>query len=68
MSSKKGQLAQFNIRMDSELLKEYKEFCRRNGLDPQQQIINYIERIVRTQYNFQEKLWEVIQKSVISSE
>lgn len=54
--------AQFNIRMDPELYRRYREYCEANGLDPVLQVINYIQRLVQTKYNVQEKLWEVMRK------
>lgn len=54
--------AQFNIRLDPELYRKYRAYCEANGLDPVLQIINYMQRLVRTQYNVQEKLWEVMRK------
>lgn len=53
-------MAQFNVRMDAKLLAAYKEYCREQGLDPHQQVINFIKRVVETKYNFQERLWEHI--------
>jgi antitoxin component of RelBE/YafQ-DinJ toxin-antitoxin module len=55
---------QYNIRIDSELLRRYKEFCKENGLDPQGQIVNFMKRIVDSEYLFQEKLWEVLTKEM----
>lgn len=52
--------AQFNIRLDRELLEKYREFCNRNGLDPQGQVINFIKRLVDSEYDFQEKLWQIL--------
>jgi hypothetical protein len=48
--------------MDPELYRRYRTYCESNGLDPVLQIINYIQRVVQTQYNVQEKLWEVMRK------
>jgi antitoxin component of RelBE/YafQ-DinJ toxin-antitoxin module len=56
--------SQFNIRIDAELLQRYKNFCKENGLDPQGQIVNFMKRIVDSEYLFQEKLWEVLTKDV----
>lgn len=56
--------AQYNIRIDADLLRRYKEFCKENGLDPQGQVINFMKRIVDSKYLFQEKLWEVLTKDV----
>ncbi len=56
----KSEKAQFNIRMDAELLKMYREYCDRNGLDPQGQVVNFIKRLVNAEFDFQEKLWQVL--------
>lgn len=61
---KAAKRAQFNIRIDAELLHSYKEFCRENGLDPQGQIINFMRRMVDSKFMFQEKLWEVLTQDV----
>lgn len=60
--AKKTPQAQFNIRLDTELYRKYRAYCEANGLDPVLQIINYIQRLVQTQFNVQEKLWEVMRK------
>ncbi|MFQ5838315.1 MAG: hypothetical protein ACE5HJ_05980 [Thermoplasmata archaeon] len=57
---RKPEKAQFNIRMDRDLLKRYREFCDRNGLDPQGQVVNFIRRLVESEYDFQEKLWQIL--------
>ncbi|MCJ2520961.1 MAG: hypothetical protein LN412_08505 [Candidatus Thermoplasmatota archaeon] len=57
---RKGEKAQFNIRMDRELLENYRSFCDRNGLDPQRQVINFIKRLLEAEFDFQEKLWQVL--------
>ncbi|UCD92465.1 MAG: hypothetical protein JSV43_00595 [Methanobacteriota archaeon] len=56
--------AQYNIRIDAELLRRYKEFCEDNGLDPQGQVINFMRRMVESGFSFQDKLWEVLTKDV----
>lgn len=60
--AKKALQAQFNIRMDPELYRKYREYCEANGLDPVLMIINYIQRLVQTQFNVQERLWQVMRK------
>lgn len=52
--------AQFNIRMDRELLERYRDYCKENGLDPQGQVVNFIRRVVDAEYDFQEKLWQIL--------
>ncbi len=58
----KEEKAQFNIRMDAEVLRRYRDFCDRNGLDPHGQIINFMRRLVESEYDFQEKLWEILRE------
>jgi hypothetical protein len=60
--AKRAKQAQFNIRLDPKLYQEYRKYCQSNGLDPVLQITNYIQRLVMTKYNVQEKLWEIMQK------
>ena len=62
--TRSAEKAQYNIRIDADLLRRYKEFCKENGLDPQGQVINFMRRIVDSKYLFQEKLWEVLTKDV----
>lgn len=62
--TKSAEKAQYNIRIDADLLRRYKEFCKENGLDPQGQVINFMKRIVDSKFLFQEKLWEVLIKDV----
>lgn len=54
--------AQYNIRVDENLLKAYKKFCKENGLDPHGQIVNFMKRLVSSEFDFQEKLWEVLRQ------
>jgi antitoxin component of RelBE/YafQ-DinJ toxin-antitoxin module len=62
--TKSAEKAQYNIRIDADLLRRYKDFCKENGLDPQGQVINFMMRMVDSKYLFQEKLWEVLTKDV----
>lgn len=64
MAKRKEQkaMAQFNVRMDAGLLKKYKEYCKRNGLDPHQQLILFVRKMVETQFEFQDRLWDHIKK------
>ena len=61
---KEEERAQFNIRIDADLLRRYKELCKENGLDPQGQIVNFMKRIVDSKVMLQEKLWEVLTRDV----
>ena len=62
--TKAAEKSQYNIRIDADLLRRYKEFCKENGLDPQGQVINFMRRMVDSKFMFQEKLWEVLTKDV----
>jgi antitoxin component of RelBE/YafQ-DinJ toxin-antitoxin module len=52
--------AQFNVRIDAALLERFRAYCHRNGLDPTAQIEHFMRRIVDSDFDFQEKLWEVL--------
>lgn len=52
--------AQFNIRVEADLLEAFRDFCRRNGLDPQAQVIHFMRRVVNSEVDLQEKLWEAL--------
>lgn len=58
--SREPRKAQYNIRVDEDLLEAYREFCARNGLDPQAQIIHFMRRLVQTDLDLQDKLWEAL--------
>ncbi len=62
--TKAAEKSQYNIRIDADLLRRYKEFCKENGLDPQGQVVNFMRRMVDSKFMFQEKLWEVLTKDV----
>lgn len=57
-----AQKAQFNIRIDEDILRAYKEFCEENGLDPHGQIVNFMRRLVSSEYDFQDKLWAILRQ------
>ena len=65
MPAKALKKAQYNIRIDEDLLRAYKKFCRDNGLDPHGQIVNFMRRLVSSEYDFQEKLWEVLRQDAM---
>lgn len=52
--------AQWNIRMEEDLLERFRAYCEKNGLDPASQIVLFMRRVVATEYDFQEKLWEAL--------
>jgi hypothetical protein len=62
MLAGKAPKAQFNIRIDEDLLRAYKEFCKENGLDPHGQIVNFMKRLVTSEFDFQDKLWEILRQ------
>ena len=57
---KSGEKVQFNIRVDDEVLSRFRDYCRRNGLDPQGQIVLFMRRVLDREFDFQERLWSVL--------
>ena len=55
-----GEKQQFNIRVDADLLRRFKEYCERNGLDPRGQVTLFMKRIIASEFDFQGKLWEAL--------
>ncbi len=55
-----GSKAQFNVRLDADLLERFREYCDRNGLDPAGQVVLFMKRVVAAEYDFQERLWEAL--------
>jgi len=51
---------QFNIRVDQEVLARFRDYCRRNGLDPQGQIVLFMRRVLDAEFDFQERLWSAL--------
>jgi hypothetical protein len=51
---------QFNIRVDGEVLTRFREYCQRNGLDPQGQIVLFMRRVLDKEFDFQERLWSAL--------
>lgn len=51
---------QFNIRVDDEVLSRFRDYCRRNGLDPQGQIVLFMRRVLDREFDFQERLWSAL--------
>ena len=52
---------QFNIRVDGEVLDRFREYCARNGLDPQGQVVLFMKRVLDSEFDFQERLWTSLQ-------
>ena len=51
---------QYNIRVDAEVLRRFREYCLRNGLDPQGQIVLFMKRVLESEFDFQERLWTAL--------
>ncbi len=57
-----GDKVQFNIRVDRTVLDRFREYCRRNGLDPHGQIVLFMRRVLETEFDFQERLWSALKE------
>ncbi|HYM39552.1 MAG TPA: hypothetical protein VEY12_05335 [Thermoplasmata archaeon] len=51
---------QYNIRVEAEVLRRFREYCARNGLDPQGQIVLFMKRVLESEFDFQERLWSAL--------
>ena len=51
---------QFNIRVEREVIEQFRDYCRRNGLDPQGQIVLFMRRVLETEFDFQQRLWSAL--------
>ena len=58
--TRKGKV-QYNIRVEAEVLRRFREYCVRNGLDPQGQIVLFMKRVLESEFDFQERLWTALQ-------
>jgi len=58
--TKVAEKVQFNIRVDGEVLARFRDYCRRNGLDPQGQIVLFMQRVLDTEFDFQARLWSAL--------
>ncbi len=59
-SARKGKV-QFNIRVDGEVLARFRDYCARNGLDAQGQVVLFMKRVLDSEFDFQERLWTALQ-------
>ena len=59
-ASRHAEKIQFNIRVDGEVLTRFREYCRRNGLDAQGQIVLFMQRVLDKEFDFQERLWSAL--------
>ena len=57
---KSGAKVQFNIRVEDDVLSRFRDYCRRNGLDPQGQIVLFMRRVLDREFDFQERLWSAL--------
>ncbi len=58
---RKGKV-QYNIRVDAEVLRRFRDYCARNGLDPQGQVVLFMKRVLESEFDFQERLWSALQE------
>ncbi len=58
--ARKGKI-QFNIRVDADVVARFRDYCARNGLDPQGQIVLFMKRVLDSEFDFQERLWTALQ-------
>jgi hypothetical protein len=61
-ASRPAPKVQFNIRVEEDVLRRFRDYCRRNGLDPQGQIVLFMRRVLETEFDFQERLWAALQE------
>jgi hypothetical protein len=61
-SKPKEEKVQFNIRVEREVLEQFRKYCRQNGLDPQGQVILFMKRVLDSEFDFQDRLWSALQK------
>ncbi len=62
MPPKPSERIQFNIRVDRAILERFREYCRRNGLDPQGQIVLFMRRVLEAEFDFQQRLWSALKE------
>jgi hypothetical protein len=53
---------QYNIRVDADVLRHFRDYCTRNGLDPQGQVVLFMKRVLESEFDFQERLWAALQE------
>jgi antitoxin component of RelBE/YafQ-DinJ toxin-antitoxin module len=60
--ARRADKVQFNIRVDGVVLARFREYCHRHGLDPQGQIVLFMQRVLETEFDFQERLWSALKE------
>lgn len=58
----KREKVQFNIRVEPEVLEQFRRYCDDNGLDPQGQVILFMKRVLDSEFDFQQRLWQALQR------
>ncbi|HEY7588337.1 MAG TPA: hypothetical protein VIB49_06295 [Thermoplasmata archaeon] len=53
---------QFNIRVERDVLDQFRRYCVENGLDPQGQIVLFMKRVLDSEFDFQQRLWQALQQ------
>jgi len=61
-AARRPEKIQFNIRVDGEVLARFRDYCRRNGLDPQGQVVLFMQKVLDTEFDFQERLWSALKE------
>lgn len=61
MKAARKEKVQFNIRVDQEVLDQFRRYCEENGLDPQGQIVLFMKRVLDSEFDFQQRLWAALQ-------
>jgi hypothetical protein len=62
VAARPAEKVQFNIRVEGDVLARFREYCRRNGLDPQGQIVLFMQRVLDTEFDFQQRLWSALKE------
>ncbi len=61
-AARRAEKVQFNIRVEGEVLVRFREYCHRNGLDPQGQIVLFMQKVLETEFDFQQRLWSALKE------
>jgi hypothetical protein len=61
-AARRAEKVQFNIRVEGDVLARFREYCHRNGLDPQGQIVLFMQRVLDTEFDFQQRLWSALKE------
>src|SRR5207244_5375047 len=62
VGARRPEKIQFNIRVEGEVLARFRDYCRRNGLDPQGQVVLFMRKVRDTEFDFQERLWSALRE------